>query len=96
MHMLIKTMWVNASFVFALPHDSDAILCFHTGWYMCPSFVYMHTSIFHFSVITSVLFSQLHLNLICIMKNSGPSCSKLMMLLVNDSLKLTSIDTQIC
>ena len=27
---------------------------------------------------------------------SGPSCSKLMMLLVNDSLKFTSSDTQIC
>ena len=26
----------------------------------------------------------------------GPSCSKLMTLLVNDSLKFTSSDTQIC
>ena len=29
-------------------------------------------------------------------KSSGPSCSKLMMLLVNDSLKFTSSDTRIC
>ena len=28
--------------------------------------------------------------------NSGPSCSKLTMSLVNDSLKFTSSDTQIC
>ena len=28
--------------------------------------------------------------------NSGPSCSKLMTSLVNDSLKFTSSDTQIC
>ena len=28
--------------------------------------------------------------------SSGPSCSKLTMLLVNDSLKFTSSDTQIC
>ena len=28
--------------------------------------------------------------------NSGSSCSKLMMSLVNDSLKFTSSDTQIC
>ena len=27
---------------------------------------------------------------------TGPSCSKLMMSLVNDSLKFTSSDTQIC
>ena len=27
---------------------------------------------------------------------SGPSCSKLMMSLVNDSLNFTSSDTQIC
>ena len=27
---------------------------------------------------------------------TGPSCSKLTMSLVNDSLKFTSIDTQIC
>ena len=29
-------------------------------------------------------------------KSSGPSCSKLRMSLVNDSLKFTSSDTQIC
>ena len=29
-------------------------------------------------------------------KTSGPSCSKLTMSLVNDSLKFTSSDTQIC
>ena len=29
-------------------------------------------------------------------KNPGPSCSKLTMALVNDSLKFTSSDTQIC
>ena len=29
-------------------------------------------------------------------KNSGPSCSKLTTSLVNDSLKFTSSDTQIC
>ena len=29
-------------------------------------------------------------------KSSGPSCSKLTMSLVNDSLKFTSSDTQIC
>ena len=29
-------------------------------------------------------------------KYSGPSCSKLTMLLVNDSLEFTSSDTQIC
>ena len=32
----------------------------------------------------------------CKMRRSGPSCSKLTMLLVNDSLKFTSSDTQIC
>ena len=31
-----------------------------------------------------------------IRKISGPSCSKLTMSLVNDSLKFTSSDTQIC
>ena len=29
-------------------------------------------------------------------QHSGPSCSKLTMSLVNDSLKFTSSDTQIC
>ena len=31
-----------------------------------------------------------------ILKTSGPSCSKLTTSLVNDSLKFTSSDTQIC
>ena len=31
-----------------------------------------------------------------IRERSGPSCSKLPMSLVNDSLKFTSTDTQIC
>ena len=30
------------------------------------------------------------------LQNTGPSCSKLTMSLVNDSLKFTSIDMQIC
>ena len=31
-----------------------------------------------------------------VLSGSGPSCSKLMTLLVNDSLKFASSDTQIC
>ena len=37
---------------------------------------------------------DVHIYVSC--QKAGPSCSKLMMLLVNDSLKFTSSDKQIC
>ena len=46
----------------------------------------------------SLAFHKIHTNSIYFdhVDRSGPSCSKLMMSLVNDSLKFTSSDTQIC
>ena len=37
-----------------------------------------------------------HIDILSDKEQSGPSCSKLTMSLVNDSLKFTSSDTQIC
>ena len=45
---------------------------------------------------SSCAIAMCHLGLCSPFIHSGPSCSKLMMSLVNDSLKFTSSDTQIC
>ena len=57
---------------------------------------YLFVCFFFFFFVVVVVFFRILKHLFKHVYNPGPSCSKLTTSLVNDSLKFTSSDTQIC
>ena len=75
-----------------IPTPVFSCFFFFFFFFFCYFFFYLFF-FFFFNIIESVL---INLKIAGLFLSPGPSCSKLTMSLVNDSLKFTSSDTQIC